>query len=1075
MEEGSSREVNIFFAARERAFGTDSRPAAKSSGGWRGGAAGEGDGGRSSGRQRQRVKKALSFQKKACQRDRRPGRRQRGEPPRQCSASLLRAPVPPEPCDVTSRSGCRCSEPRPRLCSSYSFIKLPRLSGRLRLPFFRKSPSKPLQGGHNMETDLTSFLQNGAQPGMPTLHKLLLKQYGPPPMHGGPGSVPQASHPYPSSMAPFGMPRLPAPTSVRPIIHPPPPPPMYPMPPHLAGFHPMRPYYPRPGGMLPGMPFPSNPFAVLPPPPGPRPPPPPPPPPKMNKRPGPGPNVVFADKEPQSSGGNFDSAEFDDETPIIIRGRKPHGKRRRPIVIEEDVSSEEDDSRPIVVRGRKPYRTRGRRPSPMADQDEPEEYPNRKRPFTYIEELSESRPYDTRGGGGFEDEVPKPSGSFIHDVPTGPRSILRYPPGGSRFFQPDSSRFDSLMTSEQRNSPRATGTPSFFTGSSGGMIHDFSNLLSHQRHNDFSGLLDEPKMVLTPHIDGVTSLRDRHEQTNFFPNKLEAPPSSKTMPPIVFQFPNKAPPNQNKYVQALIVPIQGSIDQVAEETFDKATRGQSFVFLPAESRSLTRQAAEGTYERLSGTAEPFQTRRPCCRPVLLAGYVRETTQQFGSQRKPNATPISPGRRFTKLRATHCDSHSGNDQNRSKMVIIALPRNELTRGAQSVGSPNSRSSTIVNTYYQPSSLTKGPPGNSAEASTAVPMRYSEPRRNTQYVVPKVPYNVVSSPTSSQFDLSDSRHKSPSTSTGSSRKEGYSSTSSFFSSVDGSQQQSYLKIKHPASSSNYARRVPPSPAYYEQQPLSSSPNTPQRRATHVSQYARRKYSSGADSLLGPYDPGYDNYPSLTKLPDTSFTCYNRAPGYYASTEHKCQVYHHCTNSGSLQTFLCPNGTAFSQQTLVCEWWHGVTCQASRSTHPAKDSALQSIDVDYPVWPSGSPQRAQQPPPSSAPSHHPSTTRAPQPPSYSSSVSFSVAAANKTPTRSPYSGSRGGSTEYGLNLGGGEPQNTTLGFQRTGQKVVRTRKLVTKLRGSSGSQASSGETRRRSQGLSTTQSPDSKASAE
>ncbi|XP_077539256.1 uncharacterized protein LOC144151947 [Haemaphysalis longicornis] len=996
------------------------------------------------------------------------------------------------------------------------FIKLPRLSGRLRLPFFRKSPSKPLQGGHNMETDLTSFLQNGAQPGMPTLHKLLLKQYGPPPMHGGPGSIPQASHPYPSSMAPFGMPRLPAPTSVRPIIHPPPPPPMYPMPPHLAGFHPMRPYYPRPGGMLPGMPFPSNPFAVLPPPPGPRPPPPPPPPPKMNKRPGPGPNVVFADKEPQSSGGNFDSAEFDDETPIIIRGRKPHGKRRRPIVIEEDVSSEEDDSRPIVVRGRKPYRTRGRRPSPMADQDEPEEYPNRKRPFTYIEELSESRPYDTRGGGGFEDEVPKPSGSFIHDVPTGPRSILRYPPGGSRFFQPDSSRFDSLMTSEQRNSPRATGTPSFFTGSSGGMIHDFSNLLSNQRHNDFSGLLDEPKMVLTPHIDGVTSLRDRHEQTNFFPNKLEAPPSSKTMPPIVFQFPNKAPPNQNKYVQALIVPIQGSIDQVAEETFDKATRGQSFVFFPPRAEALQGKPQKGhtsdsleqqspsrqggpvaaqsflpvTYVRPPNSLEANENRmpppyhpvdgsqnygQPTAIRILVRNPIDGTSKEVYSSAINTPSSYQPLGGEPSIHPVRSTYGPGNDQNRSKMVIIALPRNELTRGAQSVGSPNSRSSTIVNTYYQPSSLTKGPPGNSAEASTAVPMRYSEPRRNTQYVVPKVPYNVVSSPTSSQFDLSDSRHKSPSTSTGSSRKEGYSSTSSFFSSVDGSRQQSYLKIKHPASSSNYARRVPPSPAYYEQQPLSSSPNTPQRRATHVSQYARRKYSSGADSLLGPYDPGYDNYPSLTKLPDTSFTCYNRAPGYYASTEHKCQVYHHCTNSGSLQTFLCPNGTAFSQQTLVCEWWHGVTCQASRSTHPAKDSALQSIDVDYPVWPSGSPQRAQQPPPSSAPSHHPSTTRAPQPPSYSSSVSFSVAAANKTPTRSPYSGSRGGSTEYGLNLGGGEPQNTTLGFQRTGQKVVRTRKLVTKLRGSSGSQASSGETRRRSQGLSTTQSPDSKASAE
>ncbi|KAH6928733.1 hypothetical protein HPB50_018859 [Hyalomma asiaticum] len=205
--------------------------------------------------------------------------------------------------------------------ANVQLIKLPRLSGRLRLPFFRKDPTKPLQNGQNMETDLTNFLQNGAQPGMPTLHKLLLKQYSTPPMPGG-GSAPQASHLYPSSMAPFGMPRLPAPTSVRPMGHPPPPQlPMYPMPHHMAGFHPMRPpYYPRPGGMIPGMPLPSAPYGVLPTTAGPTataaaassP--------KVNKRPGPGPNVLFADKEPQGSDGNYESGEIEDETPIIIRG-----------------------------------------------------------------------------------------------------------------------------------------------------------------------------------------------------------------------------------------------------------------------------------------------------------------------------------------------------------------------------------------------------------------------------------------------------------------------------------------------------------------------------------------------------------------------------------------------------------------------------------------------------------------------------------------------------------------------------------------------------------------------------------
>lgn len=190
----------------------------------------------------------------------------------------------------------------------------------------------------------------------------------------------------------------------------------------------------------------------------------------------------------------------------------------------------------------------------------------------------------------------------------------------------------------------------------------------------------------------------------------------------------------------------------------------------------------------------------------------------------------------------------------------------------------------------------------------------------------------------------------------------------------------------------------------------------------------------------------------------------------------MYHHCTAAGSLQTFLCPNGTAFSQQSLVCEWWHDVSCPPNtKTTQPVKESSLQSLtdDVGYPVyrWPTRTQQLLSPPA-----VRQPTTTQAPQPPSYSSSVSFSVAAGTKAHTLAPFTGSGGAaSTEYTVGLGGGKLQNGTLTFQAGDRKIVRARKLVTKIRGSTASQGSGGQKRQRSKESSTTQSPDAKSSAE
>ncbi|CAN7989233.1 unnamed protein product, partial [Ixodes hexagonus] len=640
-----------------------------------------------------------------------------------------------------------------RNCSHAQFIKLPRLSGRLRLPFFRKNPGKAPANGHNLETDLTQFLQHGAQPGMPTLHKLLLKQYATgPPVPGGHPGFPQASHMYPTvhphMHPPFGMPRLPQP-GTRPYG-----PPVFPIPGHMgAGYPgPARPFYGKPGGMMGGLP-PPPPYAIMPPPP--RPPPPPPPPMKPHKRhPSSSPNVVFADKEPQASS-NYDSGE--DDTPIIIRGRKNHhGKRRRPIVIEEDVSSEEDDARPIVVRGRKPFRAHTRRPSD--EQDDQEFFGSRKRPVTYIEELPEGRPYGTRN---YEDDISKPSESFMDDMTSGTRSFLRYPSGASRFFQPEGNRFDNIMASEQRTNMRATGASGFYTGSPG-MMQELNHLFAQHRQQGMPRFSEDPKMVMSPHLDSQQSMGDRIENSNLFPNQLESQPI-KELAPLVFHIPGKGPANPDKYVQALIVPIQGNLDQMADETSDKE----------------------------------------------------------GSNRM---------------------------------------------------------------HFNPMQL--------------------------------------------------------------------------------------------------------------------------------------------------------------------------------------KVYHQCSSRGSLQSFLCPNGTAFNQQSSMCEWWYNVDCSVP------KDATLQGPEHEPPYPDYNWSQSMRNPATSSAPlGSRTSTTRAPHPPTYSSSMSFSVgeSASDNPQMLASYGNGLPDYSSASISAQTSGSRNRTVSFQHTGQKVLRTRKVVSKLRAPLGSASNKSQARRRDQNPTTTHSPD------
>merc|ERR1711936_1039923 len=70
-----------------------------------------------------------------------------------------------------------------------------------------------------------------------------------------------------------------------------------------------------------------------------------------------------------------------------------------------------------------------------------------------------------------------------------------------------------------------------------------------------------------------------------------------------------------------------------------------------------------------------------------------------------------------------------------------------------------------------------------------------------------------------------------------------------------------------------------------------------------------------------PMYD----INNLPETSFSCSGLVNGgLYADVSAQCQMYHMCVDQGGNMgkfSFLCPNGTLFSQETLACTEWYKV----------------------------------------------------------------------------------------------------------------------------------------------------------
>ncbi|XP_053201635.1 LOW QUALITY PROTEIN: mucin-5AC-like [Panonychus citri] len=129
----------------------------------------------------------------------------------------------------------------------------------------------------------------------------------------------------------------------------------------------------------------------------------------------------------------------------------------------------------------------------------------------------------------------------------------------------------------------------------------------------------------------------------------------------------------------------------------------------------------------------------------------------------------------------------------------------------------------------------------------------------------------------------------------------------------------------------------------QRTSTTPSTTTTTTTTTPAPTTRTLSPGykhrADKRIIDYmaDPNFPHelkgadltdYPFYISLPtEINFNCEGRHDGYYASIEHKCQVYHHCA-IGHRYDFLCPNYTLFDQTTFTCRFVNTVDCLKSEN---------------------------------------------------------------------------------------------------------------------------------------------------
>lgn len=63
---------------------------------------------------------------------------------------------------------------------------------------------------------------------------------------------------------------------------------------------------------------------------------------------------------------------------------------------------------------------------------------------------------------------------------------------------------------------------------------------------------------------------------------------------------------------------------------------------------------------------------------------------------------------------------------------------------------------------------------------------------------------------------------------------------------------------------------------------------------------------------------------------------------------QVWHYCDLNGGMSSFLCPNGTIFSQVALTCDWWFNVKCESTTQLYVLNERLYKYILPVMPKFP-------------------------------------------------------------------------------------------------------------------------------
>ncbi|XP_054268404.1 uncharacterized protein LOC128990156 [Macrosteles quadrilineatus] len=121
-----------------------------------------------------------------------------------------------------------------------------------------------------------------------------------------------------------------------------------------------------------------------------------------------------------------------------------------------------------------------------------------------------------------------------------------------------------------------------------------------------------------------------------------------------------------------------------------------------------------------------------------------------------------------------------------------------------------------------------------------------------------------------------------------------------------------------------------------------------------YVEEDYDNGVSPDYSPQQtegstPGRAgiDYPAYSEIPETHFTCKSqRYKGFFGDPETNCQVWHYCDLNGGQASFLCPNGTIFSQVALTCDWWFNVKCESTSQLYVLNERLYKYI---LPVKPS------------------------------------------------------------------------------------------------------------------------------